>query len=262
MFNFLIISHYLAQGEWKVYKVKHKCPIMGFAELAKKTMTKHCVKVPGDESVYLSTPKHIWSFFKLSLREHALFCTTVRHASNVWRYFFGDSISGVTSCNTGWHTWSKSQYCPSLKVLQVKTSCFNAHFNSVYKEKVLLGSLIQTSPNVAHVSGDHALIVPAGAATPPHCDNPLHSSSCLKLRPCPFNVSCLAVQSSGSVQWLMNLELNYSTKLTTGRSQAGAPETVLLQVNHPPNSVLSMALGYGSVSPWDVLYLDIQTHVK
>ena len=47
---------------------------MGFAELAKKTMTKHCVKVPGDESVYLSTPKHIWSFFKLSLREHALFC--------------------------------------------------------------------------------------------------------------------------------------------------------------------------------------------
>ena len=59
---------------------------MGFAELAKKTMTKHCVKVPGesgDESVYLSTPKHIWSLFKLSLREHALFCTTVRHASNV-----------------------------------------------------------------------------------------------------------------------------------------------------------------------------------
>ena len=56
---------------------------MGFAELAKKTMTKHCVKVPGDESVYLSTPKHIWRFFKLSLREHALFCTTVRHASNV-----------------------------------------------------------------------------------------------------------------------------------------------------------------------------------
>ena len=56
---------------------------MGFAELAKKTMTKHCVKVPGDESVYLSTPKHIWSFFKLSLREHALFFITVRHASDV-----------------------------------------------------------------------------------------------------------------------------------------------------------------------------------
>ena len=108
-----------------------------------------------------------------------------------WRYF------GLAECNTGWHIWSKSQYCPSLKVLQVKTSCFNAHFNSVHMEKVLLGSLIQTSPNIAHVSGDHALIVPAGAATPPHCDNPLHSSSCLKLCPCPFNVSCLAVQSSG-----------------------------------------------------------------
>ena len=50
---------------------------MGFAELAKKTMTKHCVKVPGDESVYLSTPKHIWSFFKLSLREPCYHnCTT------------------------------------------------------------------------------------------------------------------------------------------------------------------------------------------
>ena len=48
---------------------------------------------------------------------------------------------------------------------------------------------------------------------------------------------------------LLMIELNYSTKLTTGRSQARAPETVLLQVNHPPNSVLSMAFGYGSVSP-------------
>ena len=256
MFNFLIISHYLAQGGWKVYKVKHKCPIMGFAELAKKTMTKHCVKVPGDESVYLSTPKHIWSFFKLSLREHALFCTTVRHASNVWRYIFG-----LTHWH-GWHIWSKSQYCPSLKVLQVKTSCFNAHFNSVHMEKVLLGSLIQTSPNVALMSGDHALIVPAGAATPPHCDNPLHSSSCLSCVHVHSMFRVTLYRAAASVQWLMNLELNYSTKLTTGRSQARAPETVLLQVNHPPNSVLSMAFGYGSVSPWDVLYLDIQTHVK
>ena len=156
---------------------------MGFAELAKKTMTKHCVKVPGDESVYLSTPKHIWSFFKLSLREHALFCTTVRHASNVWRYFFGDSNSGVISdlqnatpvdtfgarANTA-HHW---KFCRWRQLASMPI------YNSVYKEKVLLGSFIQTSPNVALMSGDHALIVPAGAATPPHCDNPLHSSSCL-----------------------------------------------------------------------------------
>ena len=101
------------------------------------------------------------------------------------------TVASLAEWNTCLRTW------PSLKVLQVKTSCFNAHFNSVYTEKVLLGSLIQTSPNVALMSGDHALIVPAAAATPPHCDNPLHSSSCLKLCPCPLNVSCLAVQSSG-----------------------------------------------------------------
>ena len=82
---------------------------MGFAELAKKTMTKHCVKVPGDESVYLSTPKHIWSFFKLSLREHALFCTTVISTLSSSKLGLAAGSSALSPPEMLFRTWGGGQ---------------------------------------------------------------------------------------------------------------------------------------------------------
>ena len=238
---------------------------MGFAELAKKTMTKHCVKVPGDESVYLSTAKHIWSFFKLSLREHALFCTSVRHASNVriliWRFQQWRHLNEIlvdARANTAQH-W---KFCRWRQLSSMPI------YNSVQKEKVLLSSYFQTSPNIVRVSGEQTVFAPAAAATPPHCDNTLHSSSCFKLCPCPLSVSCYAAlgctEQRASAQWLMNLELNYSTKLTTGRSQARAPENrrqccyksfvlqTLCLLSH-------WSMVYGTVSTSAMLYLLIYT---
>ena len=184
-------------------------------------------------------------------------------------YSFGDSNSGVTrGLQNEILVDARAKTAQHWKFCRWRQLSSMPIYNSVQKEKVLLSSYFQTSPNIVRVSGEQAVFAPAAASTPPHCDNTLHSSSCFKLCPCPLSVSCYAAlgctEQRASAQWLMNLELNYSTKLTTGRSQARAPEnrrqccykSIVLQTL----CLLShWSMVYGTVSTSAMLYLLIYT---
>ena len=184
----------------------------------------------------------------------------------MFEYLFGDSNSGVT-----WMKYWLMQepILPSTESFAGEDNLLQCQFIIVSKRRrCYLSSYFQTSPNIVRVSGEQTVFAPAAAATPPHCDNTLHSSSCFKLCPCPLSVSCYAAlgctEQRASAQWLMNLELNYSTKLTTGRSQARAPEnwrqccykSIVLQTL----CLLShWSMVYGTVSTSAMLYLLIYT---